>query len=73
MSSKNNLVHKVVDALHDIVETRQPNYVKGSLVDVYSASLLYTVCSKLNEDNQIKFTAKSLDEMVAISYKLVTM
>ena len=60
------------ETLHEIIETKRPDYVKGRLVDTYTASLLSTVFNKLNETNQQKFVSKSLDQMVALAYKMVT-
>jgi DNA-binding phage protein len=61
----------IKETLYEIIETRQPNYIKGRLVDVYTASLLSTVFNKLNETNQQKFVSKSLDQMVALAYKMI--
>lgn len=72
MSTGTDMSSDVLKTLHRIVETKQPDYVKGKLIDTYTATLLCTVSTKLNEANQRKFTAKSLDEMVALAYKMVT-
>ena len=62
----------IKETLQEIIQTRQPNYVKGKLIDTYTASLLSTVFNRLNEDNRKKFVSKSLDQMVALAYKMVT-
>lgn len=62
----------ITDTLHYIIEQNVPEYVKGTLVDRYTASLLLTVFRKLNEDNQRKFVKQSIDEMVAVAYKILT-
>lgn len=62
----------IVDTLHSIVEHNKPDYVKGTLIDKYTASLLLTVFNKLNENNQQKFVKRSLNEMVALAYTILT-
>jgi hypothetical protein len=65
-------VEYIVDTLHSIVENNQADYVKGTLIDKYTASLLLTVFNKLNEQNQQQFVKRSLNEMVALSYTILT-
>lgn len=62
----------ITDTLKYIVEHNTPDYVKGVLIDRYTASLLLTVFSKLNEENQKKFVKQTINEMVAVSYKILT-
>jgi hypothetical protein len=62
----------ISDTLHEIVTTKRPDHIKGCMVDTYTASLLSTVLRNLNEENQQKFVARPLDEMVALAYKMVT-
>lgn len=62
----------VKETIHDIVETGTPDYVKGQLVDRYTASMLLTVSNRLTEENKQKLFSHSLNEMVAISYKILT-
>ena len=56
----------------DSVKYKKAEYIRGQLVDQYTANLIKTVLNNLHEDNQKIFLAKSVDEMVAIAYKMVT-
>lgn len=62
----------ITETLNDIVENKTPEHIKGVLVDHYTASLLKAVITNLNESNKEKFISKSVNEMVAIAYKMVT-
>ena len=62
----------VQETLHEIVNTKTPTYVKGELVDTFTAQMLTTVLKKLNEHNKTMLLQKSLTEMIAISYKILT-
>ena len=58
--------------LDEIISNKTPGYIKGQLVDHYTASLIKTVYDKLHENNKKVFLSKTVDEMVALAYKLVT-
>lgn len=62
----------VEETLNEIVTTNTPDYVKGHLVDTFTAQMLMTVMKKLNEQNKNILLQKPLNEMVAISYKILT-
>lgn len=62
----------ITETINDIVEHKTPEHIKGVLVDHYTASLLKAVITNLNEFNKEKFVSKSVNEMVAIAYKMVT-
>lgn len=62
----------IQETLKEIISTNTPDYVKGQLIDVYTAQMLTTVMKKLNEENKNILLQKSLNEMVAISYKILT-
>lgn len=62
----------ITETLNDIVENKNPEHIKGVLVDHYTASLLKAVITNLNGLNKEKFVSKSVNEMVAIAYKMVT-
>lgn len=62
----------ITETLNDIMEYKTPEHIKGVLVDHYTAALLKTVITNLSESNRQKFVSKSIDEMVAIAYKMVT-
>ena len=62
----------IQETLHEIVTFKTPDYVKGQLIDVFTAQMLLTVMDKLNEDNKQSLLTRPLNEMVAISYKVLT-
>lgn len=62
----------IQETLKEIINTNTPDYIKGQLVDVYTAQMLTTVMKKLNEENKNILLQKSLNEIVAISYKILT-
>lgn len=72
MPAKSKAQQKLVDTLDEIIQQKRPDYVKGQLVDNYTAALIKTVLTNLHEDNQKLFLSKSVDEMVALAYKMVT-
>lgn len=58
--------------LREIAETGTPAYVGGTLVDVFTANMLTTTLENLNEENKQQMLGRPLNEMVALSYKLLT-
>jgi hypothetical protein len=60
------------EILNEIIKQQTPGHIKGQLIDHYTAALIRTVYTKLNEDNKKVFLSKSVNEMVAIAYKMVT-
>jgi hypothetical protein len=58
--------------LREIAITKIPAQVKGQTVDVFTAQMLVTVMNKLNEQNKNTLLQSSLNEMVAVSYKVLT-
>lgn len=62
----------IQETLNEIIKTNTPDYIKGQLVDTFTAKLLVTTINKLNELNKDILLQKPLNEMVAISYKILT-
>lgn len=62
----------IQETLTEIIQTNTPEYIKGQLVDTFTAKLLMTTINKLNEQNKNILLQKPLNEMVAISYKILT-
>lgn len=60
------------EILEEIIRQKTPGRIKGQLVDHYTAALIQTVYNKLHENNKKVFLSKTVDEMVAIAYKMVT-
>lgn len=58
-------------ALQEVVATGRPAHIKGQYVDQFTASMLLTVVNKLNEENKTELFSRSLNEMVAVAYKIL--
>jgi hypothetical protein len=58
--------------LSEIVKTQNPSMVKGQLIDVFTAQLLCTVMTKLNENNKNDLLQCPVNQMVAVAYKVLT-
>lgn len=65
-------IHIVETTLKQIVETGQAATVKGKTVDTFTANMLMTVIKKLNEENKQQLFNRSINEMVAVAYKILT-
>lgn len=66
------MTHEVEFALKTIVESGEAAKVKGKMVDTFTATMLMTVARKLNEENKQKLFNRSINEMVAVAYKVLT-
>ena len=62
----------VQETINDIVRTNTPDYVKGKLIDSFTANLLHKVLGTLSEQNKKELLEYPLNEMVAYSYKILT-
>lgn len=58
--------------LREIVKTNTPVPVKGTVIDIFTANLILTVLDRLNESNKESLLASSIEEMVAVSFKIIT-
>ena len=58
--------------IREIVESKVPGEVKGQVIDSFTAQLLCTVMDSLDEHNKNKMLDRPLNEMVAVSYKILT-
>lgn len=66
------MVDTVEQTLQRIVETGKADYVRGVMIDTFTASMLMTVVSKLTEENKQQLFKRSINEMVAVAYKVLT-
>jgi hypothetical protein len=55
-----------------IAEEKTPAKVNGVLIDTFTATMINTVAQKLSEDNKSLLFSKSINEIVALSYKIMT-
>lgn len=62
----------VEETLRTIVESNTPANVKGQLLDVYTSRMILTLLNKLNENNKNVLLSKSVDQIVALSYTMLT-
>lgn len=62
----------IEQTLKQIVESDTPNYIKGKMIDTFTAKMLLTVVRKLNEENKQQLFGRSINEMVAVAYKVLT-
>lgn len=61
----------IIESLKDIQETKTPGYIKGKLIDNYTASILLTVISNLNPQYKNHLLTYPINEMVMLAYKLL--
>lgn len=59
------------ETISEIISEKKADYIKGQMIDHYTATLMNTVLTKLNERNQQVFLSKSVNEMVALAYTMV--
>ena len=66
-----NMENKVQSILH-VAKTGTAQKIDEQYIDGYTAKLLVTTMHNLSPKNRKKFCNESINEMVAIAYKLVT-
>jgi hypothetical protein len=64
--------HIVETTLKRIIQTGEAASVKGKTVDTFTANMLMTVVNKLSEQNKQQLFNRSINEMVAVAYKVLT-
>jgi hypothetical protein len=62
----------IEESIKDIIETNEVIEIKGQVVDKYTATMIQTVLDGLNENNKKALLSKSLNEIVAVAYKVLT-
>ncbi|MCA9457388.1 MAG: hypothetical protein KC587_12050 [Nitrospira sp.] len=60
-----------INALRDIVQSKQYAKIDGIMVDLFSASIVLNVYDALNDSNQAKLRACPIPKMVSISMDLL--
>lgn len=61
----------IEETINDMVESNSSGKIRGEVVDAYTAQMLKVVLARLTEENKNLFLSKPLNEMVAISYKIL--
>lgn len=62
----------IQETLKEIQQSKTPDYVKGKLIDEYTASMLLVAMKHLHEDHRKQLLSYPINEMVLLSYKLLT-
>ena len=67
-----NMENSKAEQILKIAKTGKAGKVDETYVDKFNARLLVTVMHKLNIENRKKFLSESVDNMIAVAYKIVT-
>ena len=65
------LVESIIDDMRDIVDNKQAKKIKGTLVDMFTASLITQIYDKVNDANKAKMEKLPLEKLVDIAYKMM--
>jgi hypothetical protein len=65
-------MNKVEHAITYIVENKRPVKIHNTVIDIFTANMINTVATKLTEENRKKLFSLPINEMVALSYKIIT-
>jgi hypothetical protein len=60
-----------ISAIRAILEKKQYAKVDGTMIDLFSASVILKVYDNLNEENKAKFSSFTAGKMAIIAYKLI--
>ena len=60
-----------ISAIRAIVDKKQYAKIDGTMIDLFSASLIVQIYDKLNEENKLKFASFPAGKMGQIAYKLI--
>jgi hypothetical protein len=66
------MTKNIPDTLQHIVESGTAGVVKGKIVDSFTASMILTVAEKLTPVNQRELYRRPINEIVAVTYKILT-
>ena len=61
-----------INAIRAIVDNSQYAKVDGTMIDLFSASIIVKIYDNLNEQNQAKFASFPAGKMGEIAYKLIS-
>lgn len=59
-------------AFNYIIEHNTPAKINGTAIDLFTAKMVHVVASKLTEENRRKLFNMPINEIVALSYKIIT-
>jgi hypothetical protein len=60
-----------INAIRSIVDKKQYAKIDGTMIDLFSASLIVQIYDKLNDENKAKFASFPAGKMGQIAYKLI--
>lgn len=59
-----------INAIRSIVENKQYAKIDGTMIDLFTASLIVQIYDALNAENKIKFASFKAGKMGELAYKL---
>jgi len=59
-----------IQAIRNIVDQKQYAKIDGSMIDLFTASLIIQIYDALNDENKIKFASFKAGKMGELAYKL---
>lgn len=65
-------MNKVEQAINYIVENNKPAKINGTVIDTFTAKMVHTVATRLDEENKVKLYSLPINKMVAVAYKVLT-
>jgi shikimate kinase len=65
------LTESIIDDMRDIVDNKQAKKIKGTLVDMFTASIITQIYDKVNDANKAKMEKLPLEKLVDLAYKMM--
>lgn len=61
----------IIDDMRDIVDNKQAKKIKGTMVDLFTASAVVQIYDKVNDSNKSKMEKLPLPKLVDLAYKIM--
>jgi len=65
------LTESIIDDMRDIVDNKQAKKIKGTMVDLFTASAVVQIYDKVNDSNKSKMEKLPLPKLVDLAYKIM--
>lgn len=65
------LTESIIDDMRDIVDNKQAKKIKGTMVDLFTASIITQIYDKVNDSNKSKMEKLPLEKLVDLAYKMM--
>lgn len=65
------LTESIIDDMRDIVDNKQAKKIKGTMVDLFTASIITQIYDKVNDANKSKMEKLPLEKLVDLAYKMM--